>query len=81
MRIELESAPASVSFGGGAPLALIAGCCVIETGEHTLWLARAIREAVGPFVSNALRLDRLPLLWRRLSAIAGLVREDLFVHG
>lgn len=33
----------SVTFGGGAPLALIAGPCVIESRGHTLMLAEQIR--------------------------------------
>ncbi len=46
-----------VTIGGGAPLALIAGPCVIESEEHTLELARAIRgvcETRGiPFIFKA----------------------------
>ncbi|HZT32507.1 MAG TPA: 3-deoxy-8-phosphooctulonate synthase [Bryobacteraceae bacterium] len=41
------------SFGPGRPLALIAGPCVIESEEHAHFLARAIGEAVGPFVFKA----------------------------
>lgn len=33
----------SVRIGGGAPLALIAGPCVIESRDHTLFLAEAIQ--------------------------------------
>ncbi|MFN9430087.1 MAG: 3-deoxy-8-phosphooctulonate synthase [Acidobacteriota bacterium] len=32
---------------------LIAGPCVIESEEHCLYLARAIRDAVGPFIFKA----------------------------
>ncbi len=53
MRVEVHSDRAPLAFGGGAPLVLIAGCCVIETAEHTQWLARSIGEAVGPFVFKA----------------------------
>lgn len=44
---------AQVTFGNEAPLALIAGPCVIESEEHVLRTARAIREAVGAFVFKA----------------------------
>jgi 2-dehydro-3-deoxyphosphooctonate aldolase (KDO 8-P synthase) len=36
-----------VSIGGGHPLVLIAGPCVIENEEHTLSLARALQEIAG----------------------------------
>jgi len=42
-----------IRFGGGAPVALIAGACVIESGEHVHRMANAIREIVGPFVFKA----------------------------
>ena len=41
-----------VAFGNESPLALIAGPCVIETEEHVLRMAKAVREIVGPFVSK-----------------------------
>jgi 2-dehydro-3-deoxyphosphooctonate aldolase (KDO 8-P synthase) len=44
---------ASLCFGGDAPLALIAGPCVIESEEHVHFMASAIRETVGPFVFKA----------------------------
>jgi 2-dehydro-3-deoxyphosphooctonate aldolase (KDO 8-P synthase) len=44
---------AQVSFSNDAPLALIAGPCVIETEEHILRTAKAIREIIGPFVFKA----------------------------
>ncbi|MFN0164796.1 MAG: 3-deoxy-8-phosphooctulonate synthase [Bryobacteraceae bacterium] len=53
MRIEIDSPRGPVAFGDGSPLALIAGCCVIETEAHALWLARSIGEAGGPFVFKA----------------------------
>jgi 2-dehydro-3-deoxyphosphooctonate aldolase (KDO 8-P synthase) len=37
----------SVRVGGGHPLALIAGPCVIEGEEHALFLARALRDAAA----------------------------------
>lgn len=46
-----------VRIGGGAPLALIAGPCVIESLEHTMHMAKAIREVCAavkmPFVFKA----------------------------
>ena len=46
-----------VRFGGGAPLAVIAGPCVIESEEHTLRLARELARACArleiPFVFKA----------------------------
>src|SRR5580698_7616267 len=40
-------------FGGGQPLVLIAGPCVIESEEHVHRMARAIGEIAGPFVFKA----------------------------
>jgi len=40
-------------IGGGAPLALIAGPCVIESEEHVHFLAREIGRLAGPFVFKA----------------------------
>jgi len=40
-------------FGGGTPLVLIAGPCVIESEEHVHFLASQIRRLVGPFVFKA----------------------------
>lgn len=42
-----------IRFGGGAPPALIAGPCVIESEEHVHWLAREIGRRAGPFVFKA----------------------------
>jgi len=44
---------AQIQVGGGAPLALIAGPCVIESEEHVHFLAREIQKAVGAFVFKA----------------------------
>ena len=41
------------AFGGGRPLVLIAGPCVIESEEHVHRMARGIREAAGEFVFKA----------------------------
>jgi 2-dehydro-3-deoxyphosphooctonate aldolase (KDO 8-P synthase) len=43
----------SFGFEAGAPLALIAGPCVIESEEHVHFLAREIGKAVGTFVFKA----------------------------
>ncbi|MCP5110753.1 MAG: 3-deoxy-8-phosphooctulonate synthase, partial [bacterium] len=51
MRIEVGASP--VVFGEGAPLALIAGPCVIESEEHVHFLAREIGRVAGPFVFKA----------------------------
>jgi 2-dehydro-3-deoxyphosphooctonate aldolase (KDO 8-P synthase) len=54
MPIELRSpGGATIRFGGGAPLALIAGPCVIESEEHARRMALEIGRAVGPFVFKA----------------------------
>jgi 2-dehydro-3-deoxyphosphooctonate aldolase (KDO 8-P synthase) len=46
-----------LSVGGGRPLALIAGACVIESADHALGLAAAIRDIAArrnvPFVFKA----------------------------
>jgi 2-dehydro-3-deoxyphosphooctonate aldolase (KDO 8-P synthase) len=42
-----------IAFGDGAPLALIAGPCVIESEQHVQFLAREIGRRVGPFVFKA----------------------------
>ncbi len=44
---------ARVTFSNDASLALIAGPCVIESEDHVLRLASAIRQSVGPFVFKA----------------------------
>jgi len=40
-------------FGGGQPLVLIAGPCVIESEEHVQRMAQAIGEIAGPFIFKA----------------------------
>jgi 2-dehydro-3-deoxyphosphooctonate aldolase (KDO 8-P synthase) len=42
-----------VTFSQSRPLALIAGPCVIESEEHVLHMARAIRDIAGAFVFKA----------------------------
>lgn len=42
-----------VKFSNDLPAALIAGPCVIESEEHVLRMAQAIRDAVGRFVFKA----------------------------
>jgi len=42
-----------IVFGGGAPLVLIGGPCVIESEEHLHFLAGEIRRRVGTFVFKA----------------------------
>ncbi len=43
----------SIRFGGGAPLALIAGPCVIENEEHVHFLADEISRRAGAFIFKA----------------------------
>jgi 2-dehydro-3-deoxyphosphooctonate aldolase (KDO 8-P synthase) len=43
----------TIAFGSGAPLALLAGPCVIESEEHVHFLAREIGRIAGPFVFKA----------------------------
>jgi 2-dehydro-3-deoxyphosphooctonate aldolase (KDO 8-P synthase) len=43
----------SIHIGNGAPLALIAGPCVIENQDHVHFLANEIRRAVGSFIFKA----------------------------
>jgi len=44
---------AQIQIGGGAPLALIAGPCVIESEEHVHFLAREIQKVAGAFIFKA----------------------------
>lgn len=71
-------------FGTGAPLALIAGPCVIESEEHAHFLAREIGRIAGPFVFKAsfdkanrssLSSYRGPGLKEGLRILAGVKRE------
>jgi 2-dehydro-3-deoxyphosphooctonate aldolase (KDO 8-P synthase) len=51
--VRAGSGDAQVVFANDAPLALIAGPCVIESEDHALWIARRIRELVGAYVFKA----------------------------
>jgi 2-dehydro-3-deoxyphosphooctonate aldolase (KDO 8-P synthase) len=51
--VDLVRAGEIIRFGGGAPIVLIAGPCVIESEEHVHRMASAIREIVGPFIFKA----------------------------
>ncbi len=71
-------------FGGGRPLVLIAGPCVIESEEHVHLMARAIGEIAGPFVFKAsfdkanrtsLSGSRGPGLREGLRILAGVKQE------
>ncbi len=54
MTVELATpGGATIAFGTGCPLALIAGPCVIESEEHVHFLAREIGRIAGPFVFKA----------------------------
>lgn len=50
MRIELSP---ELAIGDGAPLALMAGPCVIESADHAGWLAWEIAKVAGPFIFKA----------------------------
>jgi 2-dehydro-3-deoxyphosphooctonate aldolase (KDO 8-P synthase) len=50
MRVEIGP---GLAIGDGAPLALIAGPCVIESEDHVQFLARRILEIAGPYVFKA----------------------------
>ena len=52
MTAALKLSP-EITLGGGAPLALIAGPCVIESEEHCQYLAWEIGRIAGPFVFKA----------------------------
>ncbi|MGH9667770.1 MAG: 3-deoxy-8-phosphooctulonate synthase [Bryobacteraceae bacterium] len=78
------SGAAAVTFSNLAPLALIAGPCVIENQEHVLWIARQIQSIAGAFVFKAsfdkanrssVASYRGPGLKEGLRILAGLRRE------
>jgi 2-dehydro-3-deoxyphosphooctonate aldolase (KDO 8-P synthase) len=52
-KIEVGSGTAAVTFSNTAPLALIAGPCVIESEEHVRWISARLRELVGAYVFKA----------------------------
>ncbi len=51
--VRVGEGPAEVTFANSAPLALIAGPCVIESRDHVLRMAKAIRDVAGAFVFKA----------------------------
>jgi 2-dehydro-3-deoxyphosphooctonate aldolase (KDO 8-P synthase) len=53
--VSVQAGPltSAVNFSNGSPLSLIAGPCVIESEEHVLFMAQAIREIVGRYVFKA----------------------------
>ena len=53
MRITSQLEFAGTQIGGGAPLALIAGPCVIESSDHAHFLAREIRKIEPRFIFKA----------------------------
>lgn len=80
----VEVAP-GLRLGGGGPLALIAGPCVIENEEHVRSLAREIRARVGTFLFKAsfdkanrtsVSAYRGPGLREGLRILAALRREE-----
>ncbi len=89
MRIELTTPKGErIVFGGGAPLALIAGACVIESEEHVHFLAQEITRQVGAFVFKAsfdkanrssLTSYRGPGLKEGLRILGGLRREGFAI--
>jgi 2-dehydro-3-deoxyphosphooctonate aldolase (KDO 8-P synthase) len=53
MTVTVGSGSSQVVFGAQSPLALIAGPCVIESEEHVLHMASAIRKITGAYVFKA----------------------------
>ena len=51
--IHVGAGSAEVTFGNRLPLAYIAGPCVIESEEHVLRMAHALRDVLGRFVFKA----------------------------
>ncbi len=51
--VAVGAGSSQVTFGNHSPLALIAGPCVIESEEHTLRMAKAIREIARAYVFKA----------------------------
>jgi len=52
-QVRVGSGDGQVTFANDAPLALIAGPCVIESEQHALWIAQRIRELVDAYVFKA----------------------------
>jgi 2-dehydro-3-deoxyphosphooctonate aldolase (KDO 8-P synthase) len=53
MTVTVGSGSSQVVFGAQSPLALIAGPCVIESEEHVLHMASAIRKIAGAYIFKA----------------------------
>ena len=53
VRVTVGEGAGQVTFGNNAPLTLIAGPCVIESEEHVLRMAEAIRKIAGAYVFKA----------------------------
>jgi 2-dehydro-3-deoxyphosphooctonate aldolase (KDO 8-P synthase) len=51
--LTVDAGAERVCFANNAPLALIAGPCVIESEEHVLAISQQIRNLVGPYVFKA----------------------------
>jgi 2-dehydro-3-deoxyphosphooctonate aldolase (KDO 8-P synthase) len=51
--VVVGTGPSEVLFANNGPIALIAGPCVIESEQHAVGLAQAIREIAGPYVFKA----------------------------
>jgi 2-dehydro-3-deoxyphosphooctonate aldolase (KDO 8-P synthase) len=88
MPVELLTSKGERFLFGGAPVALIAGPCVIESEDHLHFLAAQIRRRVGPFIFKAsfdkanrssLASYRGPGLREGLRMLAGLRREGYAV--
>ena len=89
MNVELHTPRGErIGFGANAPLALIAGPCIIESEEHVHFLARAIGEIAGPFVFRAsfdkanrssLASYRGPGLTEGLRILAGVKRDGFAI--
>jgi 2-dehydro-3-deoxyphosphooctonate aldolase (KDO 8-P synthase) len=52
-RVVIGNGAHQITFSNDAPLALIAGPCVIESEEHVLWVAKSIEAIAGPYVFKA----------------------------
>ena len=74
MRIEIRP---GLLIGEGAPLALIAGPCVIEREDHVHFLARRILDIAGPYVALLLLTSWLAYLClSEFSGLMGLVKRS-----
>jgi len=53
LAVTVKAGGTEVRFANNGPMVLIAGPCVIESEEHVLKMAQAIRSVAGPFVFKA----------------------------